>query len=111
MWANGDNLALLPWFVDEHLDFRKAVHVRIKDRTEKTFDLEFLDEAYGFDESARLIWLGCARNWVLNRNGQLAAFQAMPGPDENGDYVFSSDGRPAHWTAIDQETGEHLRPR
>jgi hypothetical protein len=32
MWANGDNIGLLPWFVDEHREFRKAVQVRIKDR-------------------------------------------------------------------------------
>ena len=36
LWANGDNLALLPWFADSHLEFRKALHVRIRDRTDTT---------------------------------------------------------------------------
>lgn len=34
MWANGDNVALQPWFVDDHLKFCKAVHVHIKERRE-----------------------------------------------------------------------------
>lgn len=29
MWANGDNLALQPWFVDAHVKFLKAMHIRI----------------------------------------------------------------------------------
>jgi hypothetical protein len=42
MWANGDNIALLPWFVDKHLQFRKAVHVRIKGRIETSIDIDYL---------------------------------------------------------------------
>jgi len=29
MWASGDKLALLPWFVDQYLEFRKALPIPI----------------------------------------------------------------------------------
>lgn len=104
MWANGDNLALLPWFVDDHLEFRKAVHVRIKSRTETTFDIDYLDAAHDFDASNKLNWLGRIRKWTLQPK-QAAKFTFSAGLDTDGDYTISQDGVPAHWTAKDANTG------
>jgi hypothetical protein len=100
MWANGDNVALLPWFVDSHLDFRKAVHVGIKGRTETSIDTEYLDAAHEFDDAGNLKWLGRVRAWPLEPK-QGAKFAIVAGLDEDGDYTIVKDGQPAHWTAED----------
>ena len=110
MWANGDNLALLPWFVDRHLEFRKAVRVKLKTRKETSMDVDYLDAAHSFDESGKLNWLGRLQNWTLNRPYHVAKFTGVPGPDADGDYTVGPDGVPAHWGAVDEETGEALLP-
>jgi hypothetical protein len=110
MWANGDNLALLPWFVDEHLAFRKAVHVRIKGRTETSIDIDYLDAAHEFDDPGKLKWLGRIRAWTLQPK-QTAKFLAVAGLDDDGDYTVGEDGQPAHWTAADAATGNPIYPQ
>jgi hypothetical protein len=110
MWANGDNLALLPWFVDRHLEFRKAVHVKIKARKETSMDVDYVDAAHGFDNNGNLYWLGRLKNWTLNRPYQAAKFTGVEGPDADGDYDVGPDGVPAHWEAVDEETGEAIIP-
>jgi hypothetical protein len=110
MWANGDNVALLPWFVDSHLEFRKAVHIKIKETRDTNFEIDYLDAAHGFDAGGNLKWLGRLQNWTLNRNGQAASFVGVAGPDADGDYTVGPDGVPAHWEATDLETGEKLLP-
>lgn len=109
MWANGDNLALLPWFVDNHLEFRKAVHVRIKDTTETTINIDYLDAAHEFDAADKLKWLGRVKAWTLQPK-QGARFLGVVGPDDDGDYTRAADGQPAHWTAKDMDTEEPLYP-
>jgi len=49
MWANGDNVAILPWFVDAHLTFRKALHIRIDSRTDTSISITYLDSAKEFE--------------------------------------------------------------
>jgi hypothetical protein len=109
MWANADNVALLPWFVDGHLEFRKAVHVRIKSRTETTIDIDYLDAAHEFDDTGKLKWLGRVRGWPLQPK-QTAKFHLVPGPDEDGDYLTGKDGQSVHWTAEDMATGNPIYP-
>ena len=100
MWANGDNIALEPWFVDKHLEFRKAVHIRIEERRETQFDVDSLDAAHGFDETGNLKWLGRVKNWPLDGPYQKARVVFEPGTDPDGDYYISKDGRPAHWLLL-----------
>ena len=88
MWANADNLALLPWAVDTQLEFRKAVHVLIKERKETTFEIDYKDEAHEFDASGTLNWLGRIRAWTV-QPGQNAKCLFAPGPDLDGDSVLS----------------------
>jgi hypothetical protein len=107
MWANGDNLALLPWFADSHLEFRKAVHVRIKGRTETTIDIDYEDAAHEFGASGQLDWLGRIRNWTLQPK-QTGKFLFAAGLDADGDYTISQDGMPAHWEAEDIVTGKRI---
>jgi hypothetical protein len=107
MWANGDNLAVLPWFFDSHVEFRKAVHVRIKSRTEMNIDIDYVDAAHEFDATGRLKWLGRIRNWILQPK-QKAKFIFSAGSDADGDYNISQDGVPAHWTAEDADTGNPI---
>ncbi len=110
MWANGDNVALLPWFVDNYLEFRKAVHVRIKHQKGSSIDIDYLDAAHGFDDEGKLKWLGRIKKWTLNRAYQEAKFIAKPGPDADGDYSVAQDGIPVHWEATDVQTGEIILP-
>jgi hypothetical protein len=105
-WANGDNLALLPWFVDQHLQFRKALHIRVDDRTNSTFRISYVDFAREFDGDGKLVWLGRNQKWEL-QPGRGAKFKFEAGCDEDGDYQISAEGLPAHWTAVDSDTG-HL---
>jgi hypothetical protein len=105
MWANGDNLAVLPWFVDAHLEFRKAVHVRIKTKAATTFGVDYLDAAHEFDLSGKLNWLGRVRNWTLQPK-QAANFVFEPGRDSDGDFLLSTDGVPCHWIAKDARTDQ-----
>jgi hypothetical protein len=107
MWGNGDNLALLPWFVDAHLEFRKAVHVRVDSSTETTFEITYLDSAREFDEHGNLIWLGRIPRWTL-KPGQNARFTFALGADDDGDFQMSKDGQPCHWIAIDAATGQPI---
>jgi hypothetical protein len=108
MYANGDNLALLPWFADRHLEFRKAVHVLVKDRTATTFNINYLDAAHEFDAAGNLTWLGRIRSWSLKPQ-QGGSFQVVAGLDNDGDYVITKDGTPAHWVGADIATGEPLQ--
>jgi hypothetical protein len=109
MWANGDNLALLPWFVDSHLEFRKAVHVKIKSKTDTSFDIDYVDAAHGFDDSGNLKWLGRIQAWTLQPK-QGARFVSVQGLDHDGDYTMADGGIPVHWEAADAITGEVIRP-
>ena len=110
MWANGDNLALLQWFVDDHLEFRKALHVRIDALTDTGFSVSYLDSGREFDPNGRLIWLGRLPTWTLKPR-QAAKFTATPGIDDDGDYLTSKDGGPCHWVAVDAETAEPIHPQ
>ncbi len=107
MWANGDNIALLPWFVDRQLAFRKAIHIRIKDRTTTSIDIDYLDAAHEFDDTGKLKWLGRIQAWTLQPQ-QGAKFLAVGGPDDDGDYTAGTDGQPLHWTAEDMVTGKPI---
>lgn len=111
MSANGDNLALLPWYVDNHLEFRKAIHVRIDRRTDTSFSITSLDTAKEFDADGTLVWLGRLPNWTLNKPGQAATFTFTAGFDEDGDYEMSKDGVPCHWIAVDSTTGQVIERR
>lgn len=108
MWANGDNLALLSWFVDEHLEFRKATHIRIEECTETGFRITSLDSAREFDADGNLIWLGRLPTWTLNRPFQKAIFTPTRGVDEDGDYSADKDGQPWHWVVVDADTGTRI---
>lgn len=109
MWANGDNLALQPWFVDDHLLFRKAVHVRIKEKHETAISIDYLDVAHGFDAVGNLEWLGRLKTWTLGP-GQAGQMTLTAGKDDDGDYYISKDGQPAHWVLTDQATGAVIDP-
>lgn len=106
MFANGDNFALKPKFVEQNLKLKKATHIRINKRNKNSFSINNLDEAIELDEDGALKWLGHLSHWVLNEQFQGAKFMVTAGRDENGDYERSKDGSPCHWLAVDNKTGE-----
>ena len=95
--------------MDGHLEFRKAVHIRIKSRSENNIDIDYLDAAHEFDDTGKLKWLGRVRAWTL-QSKQGAKFLFAAGPDEDGDYTIAKNGQPAHWTAEDTATGKPIYP-
>jgi hypothetical protein len=109
MLANGDNIALHPWFADKHLESRKAVHVRIKGRTATSLQIDYLDAAHEFDDAGKLKWLGRIRSWKLTTVGQTVRVLGVAGPDDDGDYTAGEGGR-AHWRAEDAATGKRIYP-
>ncbi|RDV05135.1 RES domain-containing protein [Undibacter mobilis] len=109
MFANGDNIGIQPWFVDNHLEFRKAVRIRIKERREAAFDIGYLDAAHDFNEAGNLKWMGRIKNWTLKPK-QKAQAVYEPGLDADGDYQISKDGKHAHWVLTDIDTGKTIEP-
>jgi hypothetical protein len=105
--ANSDNLALLPWFVDQHLRFRKAVHARIDTVSNSMFSITSCDAAKEFDDKGQLRWLGRLPNWQLPP-GHTAIATGTAGRDEDGDYESAANGEPCHWVIVDQTTGKVL---
>lgn len=110
MWANGDNVALLPDFVDRALVFKKAIHVRVESRTDSTFQITSLDAATSFNANGELQWLGRLLNWTL-APGQAAKFTVKSGRAPDGDYSSDKDGNPCHWVARDSATGRIISPK
>jgi hypothetical protein len=110
MWANGDNVGLLPSFVDKHLIFKKAIHIRIDRQVDTQFSITSLDSARDVDARGCLNWSGNEPHWSLPP-GCGAKFMATPGPDSDGDYEIGGDGTPCHWEATELETGVILKPK
>jgi hypothetical protein len=109
MWANGDNIALLPFFIDNHLEFRKAMHIRIDDRSEKSFSITTLDCAR-IGEDGCLHWHGGVPPiWVgPAAAGETLEFVFASAPDDDGDYIISAQGNPGHWVLNERRTQETL---
>lgn len=110
MWTDGDNLALLPWYVDRNLEFMKAVHIRIDEKTDSRISLTKLDTAKTFDTDGSLVWLDRLPKWTM-QSGQSFSATLAPGADTDGDYEFSKEGEPCHWVITDKETGEIVEPQ
>jgi hypothetical protein len=108
MWANGDNLALQPWFVDRHIERRKALHIRIDRQDGSQFSFTYLDAANKFGDDGKLLWLGKMPSWTL-QPGQAAICTCNLGLDDDGDYVTGLDGRACYWTGVDAVTGQMLK--
>jgi hypothetical protein len=56
--ARGDNFALKPEFVNEHLTFVRAHFIRILGHEEPDFHWHGIDTAEGCDEQGTLLWSG-----------------------------------------------------
>lgn len=109
MSANGDNFALNPDYVDRHVEFKKATHIKITKRDGNSFSIKKIDEAIELYADNSLKWLGRLAHWVLNKPFQEATFTAAAGKDEYGDYETSKDGAPVHWHVVDRKTGEMIK--
>tara|TARA_B100000315_G_scaffold212129_1_gene209326 strand:- start:3779 stop:4810 length:1032 start_codon:yes stop_codon:yes gene_type:complete len=108
MSANGDNLALLPEYVDNHVVFTKALLVRVNEMEGTKFSFEYLDSAIDTNTDGSLKWLGRILNWSLGqKKGAIAT--GVSGPDEYGDYDRGEDGQIAHWVLTDTVTGDILK--
>lgn len=110
MWANSDNLALLPAFVDKNVEFRMAMHVRIDSKTENKFSITKIDSAIKVSDDGTLNWLGRLPNWTLGPESGSALVVATTGRDKFGDYTIGQDGTPLHWVLTDQSTGNVIEP-
>ncbi len=106
MSANGDNFAFNPEFVECHVEFKKATHIKIAKRDGNSFSIKKIDEAIELHADNSLKWLGRIAHWVLNERFQEATFTAAAGKDEYGDYETSKDGKPVHWHVVDRKTGK-----
>jgi hypothetical protein len=109
MSANGDNFALTPNFVDQHIKFKKATHIKITKRDGNSFSINKIDEAIELNDDNSLKWLGRFAHWVLNKPFQQAKCTGTAGKDQYGDYETSKDGTPVHWVVVDNKTGEVIK--
>ena len=109
MSANGDNFALTPNFVDQHIEFKKAAHIKITKRDGNSFSINKIDEAIELNDDNSLKWLGRLARWVQDKPFQELKCTATAGKDQNGDYETSKDGTPVHWVVVDNKTGEIIK--
>lgn len=109
MSANGDNFALAPDFVDQHVKFKKATHIRITKRDGNSFSINKIDEAIELNDDSSLRWLGRLAQWVLDKPFQEATCTATAGKDLYGDYETGKDGVPVRWVVVDNKTGEEIK--
>jgi hypothetical protein len=110
MWANADNLALIPWFVDKHVKFLKAAHLRIDSYAadadgRASMHWTGIDCATEFGDDGCLRWLGRNQNWTI-KPLQKVKFKCVRGPYSDGDYEYNADGNQSHWDATDTASGE-----
>ncbi|MFA9285487.1 hypothetical protein ACCQ08_11925 [Comamonas sp. SY3] len=103
--ANGDNLALLPWYVDSSLEWTKAIHVRITDVHPDSWSVEEVDSAWSIDDLGCLEWTGHPPQLVLNKLGQAVKCTFKAGVDQRGDYIHGQNGIIGHWECIDSING------
>lgn len=103
MWANGDNVALRPWFVAANLKWTKALHIRVDSFDGKTYSITDLDSARDHDESGALKWAGHPGT----QTGGPGPFQVVftAGRDELGDYIYGKDNVVGHWLCTEVSTG------
>ena len=104
--ANGDNLALLPWFVDASVRWVKAIHVRVSEALVVGWVVQEIDTARAVDDIGNLQWAGHPPKIVLDKNGISGTCIFKKGVDEFGDYIHGKDGIIGHWECIDFITGE-----
>lgn len=109
MWGNGDNLALLPQFVDKHVTFKKAMHIRIDAKEGNRLSVTYLDSATEFSEDGTLKWLGRLSNWKLGPWSEVIAV-GTAGRDKYGDYTIDQNGTPCYWVLTDRSTGKVIEP-
>ena len=93
MWANADNVALRPSWVDANLRFVGVESVRVKVITGTTMEVEVLDYATSPDGET-LAWKGRGLNWVMRESGGVLRFEST------GEI----------WRAFDDQTGRELDP-
>jgi len=102
--ANADNLALLPWFVDSHVRWIKAIHIRVTGADTDGFTVEELDGSIELASDGFLRWIGCSPRLLKNVGGTVeCTFRA--GPDAHGDYQNAADGAIGHWHCVSSLTG------
>jgi hypothetical protein len=104
MSANSDNLALLPWFADNHLELTGVLHVRVTQRVCALISFDELDYATSFAADGRVLWNGARSSVTVPPLGQVTCY-ANPGVDEFGFYGRTNTGEPFHWVTIDPVSG------
>jgi hypothetical protein len=105
--GDGDNVAIQPWYVDQHLQLKKAKHVRVTDREGTKIKVEYVDEAYQLDPDGHLCWLGRRASWQVLPQ-QSVECRVVEGVDSHGDYQTTADGVRCHWELRDVATGTFI---
>ena len=67
MLANADNFALNPDFVDQHIKFKKNIHIRVTNRDGNSISINIIDEAFELNNDNSLKWLGRLWKCPLSR--------------------------------------------
>jgi hypothetical protein len=66
MWANADNFALRPRFVDQHLTAVYAEFVQVTAVAGTSISIDVLDEARRFSPDGSIEWLGHPGTWQIS---------------------------------------------
>lgn len=104
--ANGDNLALLPWYVDSSLQWMKTIHFRVTAVQADSWPVEELDSARSVDDSGSLVWADHSPQLILNQPGATVKCVFKAGVDPLGDYIHGKDGIVGHWECSNSVTGK-----
>jgi hypothetical protein len=83
------------------LEFFKAKHVKIDERSGNSITFTLVDFADSTSLDGYLEWKGRPPAFTLPP-GETGKLTLVEGRDEDGDYVVSADGKVCHWVAEDR---------
>ena len=102
MSANGDNIALLPWFVEQSVVWMKAIHLKVLGSDGSSFSIETIKKSHELSVSGTLLWTE-GSGTVIGETGYVeCTFKA--GVNEHGDYELGKDGI-GHWLCENKTSG------
>ena len=101
MAANGDNLAIQCNVIDNSVVFRKAIYLKIDEKSGNKFQITNKNNSIVTNSDGKLIWLGRILHWQVPPQQQYK-FEVVTGSDGFGDYEIGKSGEQLHWKVTDQ---------
>jgi hypothetical protein len=90
MWGNGDNLAIIPTYVDQYMELIQIDLLKVLEKREKSFKVVTVD--HGSISGPTINWVGVPR-MAMRTNGEPAIGSVTLQAREGGWISFDQDGK------------------